>query len=312
MVYTLRITSILAILLALGLLGFSTVFGIQQQGDPEVEALLEAPTAVEIFQKSNSQQEPTEKDQKPALVALAEDYTYVPPPPKPTTPIDRPSGRPIPTPKRPQVSAKFELLAVNYFSSDPNLCSVLTKDTAGKYTWLNIGDTIGHQVVKDIQEGQLILDNNGQVETMSMGQKATHTLLAGMDYPDETVGSTSSDSVIHNADNGSVNLTPKPTAAPRTTARRNSRKLNAVRQRQNLTPEGLDKLRDIRENLSALEEENLGATPEEREHNARRVEEIRSMVRDRINSGQLRRGEQDGLREPPPDEEFDPDDGSDQ
>ena len=306
MVNTLRITSIVAGLLAIALLSLSTVYAIQKQGqgDPEVAALIDAPSALEVFQKAHQQQGPAEKDKEPTLVAEARKLVYMAPPPtvNPVTPGRR-DRNPI-IPDRQPPSAKFDLVAINYFPSDSSLCSVLIQDTAHKNSWLTIGDTIGHQVVKDIQAGQLILENNGgQIETMTLPEKSAHHLLAGMDYPDDPVPP-----VRTQPTSGNRTLNRRPTPAPRTSHSNRAQRLNAVLKRQtSLTPDKVEKLKHIEENISALRERELGATPEEREQNARQLEEVRKIFEDRINSGHLKRGDQPILREPPPPtEEEDP------
>lgn len=300
MVNTLRITSILAGLLAIALLSLSTVYAIQKQGegDPEVAILLDAPSAFDVFQRAHKQEASTQKDKEPTLVIEARKFVSVPPVEKVNqVKRDRADKGPVARSKRPAVSAKFELLAINYFASDSSLCSILIRDTAQKHTWLNIGDTYGHQTIKEIKKNEVVLEgNNDQLETMTIQERAAHRLLAGMDYPDDPVETVRPQPQKRN-------LNTRPTAAPRTSRSNRAQRVNAVlnkRKESPLTPDKVEKLKQIEENISALRGGELGDTPEEREKNARQLDEVRKIFEDRISSGHLKPGDQPMLHEPPP------------
>ncbi len=300
MVNTLRITSIVAGILAVALLSFSTVFGIQKEADPEVVALLQTPSAIDVFQKAHGEQQPVAKNQKPSLVVEAEKYTFVPPPPRP--PKAEPSqitGRP-PGPRKPPtpVTAKFDLLATSYFPADPNQSCAMVKETGGHYRWLNIGDSIGHQVVKDIQDGKLILQqaNGTATETLEMPQRATQHLLAGVDYPDEPKRVSQAAGIAPHLTPGQpldpIKVQPNPSAAQRIRrAVNNHYRQQGIRQRQVLTPDNLQQLRDMQKELAELKEKDMGQSPEVQEQNAKAREKIIKMMTDRINAQRMQQGE---------------------
>ena len=299
MVNTLRITSIVAGILAVALLSFSTVFGIQKDVDPEVVALLQTPSARDVFKKTHGEQQPVAKNQKPSLVVEAEKYTAVPPTPRPKTEPRQIAGRP-PVPRKPPtpVTAKFDLLATSFFPADPNQSCAMVKETGGHYRWLNIGDSIGHQVVKDIQDGKLILQqaNGAATETLEMPQRATQHLLAGVDYPDEPKEVSPAAGIAPHLTPGQpldpIKVQPTPSAAQRIRrAVNNHYRQQGIRQRQVLTPDNLQQLRDMQKELAELKEKDMGQSPEVQEQNAKAREKIMQMMKDRINAQHMQPGE---------------------
>jgi hypothetical protein len=114
MIKTLRITSVLAGLLAIAFVGISVVYGTDN--DPEVDELLKAPSAVEEFEKNKGENaRQANANTKSPLVVAAEELAKLINPPKKIVPRTVKSGSKIPrrpTPKvgPKKVSAKFRLV----------------------------------------------------------------------------------------------------------------------------------------------------------------------------------------------------------
>ncbi|MHC4694029.1 MAG: hypothetical protein ACYS67_14910, partial [Planctomycetota bacterium] len=83
MIKTLRITTIIAALLAVGLLAFPVVYGYR--GDEGIEKFLESPGAIERFKKAKGARSKVGNQVSP-LVRQAALYALIIDPPRTTTP----------------------------------------------------------------------------------------------------------------------------------------------------------------------------------------------------------------------------------
>ena len=84
MIKTLRITSIIAAIVAAGLLVLPAVYGVRS--NPKIEELLKSPGVVEKFTSAKGQQASKDQSQNSPLVKAAVELTQIinpPPPPKP-------------------------------------------------------------------------------------------------------------------------------------------------------------------------------------------------------------------------------------
>jgi hypothetical protein len=195
MIRTLRITSVVAGLLAVGLLAFFSVSRVK--GDPEVERLLQSPTVIEVAAKDKGKPGPTGTD---FLVKYAADFaTQINPPPPPPSPGS--SGGlndngPI-TPTLPKVSGKFRLLATSFNVVDPNLSLAFVEmpTVDRKQSWVRIGQYLERPewTVQAIKDGAILYGDGQQNQEITVEERPIRISLL---------------------DNGG----PRPTNAPITTA----------------------------------------------------------------------------------------------
>lgn len=170
MLKTLRVTSIIAVVLAV--CGTVATFFMGLKGNPEVKAFLDSPGVVDRFKAKGTK--PTEKaDKTPPLVAQAHEFALridPPPPPKPPAPkpktptkVNRtaPPKPVIPTPKVP-VTVKSNLLATVLYKSAPEKSLALLATTGGKQEWFRQGETVGHLEIKEIRDGSVVFTQGGR------------------------------------------------------------------------------------------------------------------------------------------------------
>ncbi len=175
MVHTLKIVGITAGCLTL-VLTIAIVSVIQNQPDPEIQDILTAPSAIEIFQKSHADLWGLRKGRISTLVDEAQAYTAK----EKVIIVKVDEDENFPPSPPPPPSAKFDIIALCQFLNNPSMSCALIKMKAGNQTHLlNIGDPIGHQVIKDIQDGQLILQQQRgkALQTISMPCLSVHNLL---------------------------------------------------------------------------------------------------------------------------------------
>jgi hypothetical protein len=155
MVKTLRITTIIAALLAAGILIFPAVFGAR--GDKAIEEFLKSPGAIEKFQRARGDHQAEGEGQISPLVKQARAFALYLNPPAPKRPaISRPSRvRPAPRPK--VTSAKFKLLGTSFYALHPDLSLALIDEVGKGIRWVRQSGRVGHLVIEQIKDGLVVV-----------------------------------------------------------------------------------------------------------------------------------------------------------
>jgi hypothetical protein len=154
MVKTLRITTIIAALLAAGILIFPAVFGAR--GDKAIEEFLKSPGAIEKFQRARGDEAEGEGQISP-LVKHSRAFALYLNPPAPKRPaISRPSRvRPAPRPK--VTSAKFKLLGTSFYALHPDLSLAMIDEVGKGIRWVRRSGRVGHLVIDQIKDGLVVV-----------------------------------------------------------------------------------------------------------------------------------------------------------
>jgi hypothetical protein len=190
MIYTLRIASVAAVVLAglvlASVLGFASLKSFGTRDDEELNRILDAPSVVEKFKDSQGDEAQTRRDAISPLVTEAQAFAAIidPPPPVAAEPRRVPAGSPR-MPSRPVgpgvVSAKFDLLGTSYSAANPEESLAYIRLQDGKtYRWVRRGEEIGHLLVKEINRDSIICwDGQGDVPMLVPQPRDTSSLLEG-------------------------------------------------------------------------------------------------------------------------------------
>jgi len=262
MVNTLRITSVVAILIAgvlvLLVVGPKSVLPnllakFAMGSDEEAARILDAPSVVDRFIDSQGNRNQARQDATPPLVKQAEVFAGIL---TPAQPAARPSTRQPGTatrPTRPVIkpgpsTAKFNLVGTAYAASDPDGSFAYIHLADDTYQWVRRGDEVGHLVVKEVRNRSIICsDGHGDQEISVEAAPETASLL-------ETPGAAAVET--------ETDETPVPTASGRITGpakprqwtpsqRRPSPRSPALRSPipgsagANISPEERDKLEEL-------------------------------------------------------------------
>lgn len=173
MLKTLRITSLIAVVLAVCGVLFTVYLGLKK--DPDVIAYLDDAGVVGQFKDKVSTGD--NKDLESPLVTQAHEFALrinPPPPPKPvvteTAPkpvaqrdpvVQREAPKPPPPPPPPPTSAKFTLLATVLCEANPSRSMVLLRQ-AGKDEWFWQGEKIGQLEVEEVRNGSAVFSQSGR------------------------------------------------------------------------------------------------------------------------------------------------------
>jgi hypothetical protein len=188
MVSTLRITSVVVILLA-GLVLVLVVgprslvpdllAGFAVRNDPEIERILTEPSVVDAWRDAHGDSPQSNQGATAPLVREAESFKNIlDPPPAPVTaaakrpaPAPRPSAvvKPVPS------SANFELIGTTV-SADNSFAYIRLPDRT--YRWVRKGEEIGHLRINEIRHGAIVCwDGHADVEMVTEPIPATASLL---------------------------------------------------------------------------------------------------------------------------------------
>ena len=159
MIKTLRITSVMAAVLAVAFLVFLAVSGIHT--DEQIEEFLNSAGVIEKFNKARGGRAADSKGQTPPLVKQAQAFgLYLNPPPAPVKRSSKKSvraGLPKTRVSPPIVSAKFELIGTSYYARHPELSMALINEPAKGFRWVRQKGQVGHLFIDQIKDGLVVV-----------------------------------------------------------------------------------------------------------------------------------------------------------
>lgn len=223
MVKTLRITTIIAAFLAVGLLAFPVVYG--DWSDKEIEKFLKSPGAIEKFNKAKGAKVKSGNQVSP-LVRQAVAYALIinPPPPTPvlrqkTTQVAPEQPRVIAKP--PIQSVKFKLIGTSYYASRPELSLAYIDEPGKGMYWVRQGANVGHLLIEEVKNGSIIVKDHEKTVTLAPERAPKKSLIKGettstsaTTLPGISTSITSSATVAADAEQSAVSVVEKTTAVP--------------------------------------------------------------------------------------------------
>jgi hypothetical protein len=182
MIKTLRITTIIAAILAVGFFAFPAVFGFR--GDEQIEQFLKSPGAIENFNKAKSVKSFKTKDQISPLVQQATMFgSYLNPPPRKTAP--RPKTTPVALKQAPisepprSFSAKFTLIGTSYYASRPELSLAYINEPGKGFHWVRQGSRVAHLLIEQVQDGSVVVKDREKTVTLVAERTPKKSLIKG-------------------------------------------------------------------------------------------------------------------------------------
>lgn len=176
MIRTLRITSIIAVVLAAILVVFSVIFGIRS--DKDIEKLLEEPNVIEKFNKSAGNKAARGASQVSPLVQQAGAFALYLNPPAPAAPRTTP-GRRASVITGPSATPKFTVMGTCYYENHPEMSLALIDEPGKGLNWVRQSSTVGHLFIQEIKDGVVVVkDSSGSFE-LKAEQKPYVSLLEG-------------------------------------------------------------------------------------------------------------------------------------
>jgi hypothetical protein len=221
MIKTLRITTIIAAFLAVGLLAFPVVYG--NWGDEEIEKFLKSPGAIEKFNKAKGAKVNTGSQVSPLVKQAALFAMIINPPPDPRTPIIKGAKPPEPLKvvsktEPPRAPAKFKLIGTSYYASRPELSLAYIDEPGKGLHWIRQGSTVAHLLIEQVQDGSIIVKDREKTVTLVAERTPKKSLIKGETtstsaLPGASASITSSVPVEAGAEQSVVSVVEKTTVA---------------------------------------------------------------------------------------------------
>jgi len=179
MIKTLQITSILAAILAVGLLISSVVFGVHKDGD--IEDFLNSPSVLESFaeEAKGSQANRSTTKISPLVQQAGMFASYLAPKPK-APPIRRVVTQVPNEPPRPdQVAAKFKLIGVSFCEFDPKMSLAFIDEPGKGLHWVRQASSVGHLVIEEVKDGLVVVRDGQRTFEMQAEEEPIATSVVG-------------------------------------------------------------------------------------------------------------------------------------
>ena len=155
MAKTLRITTVLIALAALGLVILIASKGIAS--DKGIEQFLAAPGIAAQLQGSSANKS-TDVEQDTPLVRQAKAFAFrINPPPPPEPVKTEPTPQPQDIHPQATVSAKFTLVGTSYYTGDEEHSWALIDEVGKGWHWVRQGEKIGYLVIERIGDGVVLI-----------------------------------------------------------------------------------------------------------------------------------------------------------
>jgi len=156
MINTLRITSVVAVILAGVFFVFPVIFGVRS--DQQVNDFVASPGVREKFeQAANSKDKSTENRASP-LVQQAEAFALYLNPPKPINPTS-PQGPKAGSVIRqmPSTTPQFKVFGTSYCRDNPDLSLVLIDEPGKGRHWVRQSSKVGHLIIEQVKDGLVVV-----------------------------------------------------------------------------------------------------------------------------------------------------------
>ena len=160
MIKTLRITSVIAAILAGVFFVFPVIYGVRS--DERVDEYLELPSVREKFENAVDSKAKTSESRESPLVMQAEAFALYLNPVKPAVPKTPRKG--IKTPgiaSKVNVTPKFPVYATIVCPENPNLSQALIDEPGTGRHWVRQSSMVGHLFIEQVEDG-LVVVKSGQ------------------------------------------------------------------------------------------------------------------------------------------------------
>lgn len=172
MIKTLRITGVIAVLMAMAVFALPIKYGIKT--DQNVENFINGPMVTDVFKAALSSRPVTPSNQVHPLIQQAEAFALILNPPKPIaqtpTQTGPKGGVKPPVVVTPQVTPKFNLISTIYYPFNPEMSQALIEE--GKVRrWVKQSSEVNHLLIEEVKDGIILVRNGDEVTEMKTPEK---------------------------------------------------------------------------------------------------------------------------------------------
>ncbi|MHC4487878.1 MAG: hypothetical protein ACYS9C_02990 [Planctomycetota bacterium] len=175
MIKTLRITSVVAAILAVILFIFPVVFG--GRSDESIEGFLNSPSVIEKFSMAMGNQAKTGESRSSPLVQQATVFaSYLNPKTKDASAFRDTGGA---TSLSLPVTPKFRVIATTYCQAQPELSLALIDEPGKGMHWVRQSSKVGHLVIEQVRDGLVVVKGGKGTFELMVEERPQMSLLEG-------------------------------------------------------------------------------------------------------------------------------------
>jgi len=252
MIKTLRITSVVAAILAGVFFVFPVVYGVRSHEN--IDEFLKSPGVREKFENAADKAKTSESRVSP-LVEQAEAFALYLNPLKPTVQKTAKGSKPTGISSRVSVTPKFKVFATSYCPENPEVSQALIDEPGKGRHWVRQSGKVGHLLIEQVKDGVVIVKGGKETFELLIEQKQETGSPKGVSSRSSTRTTSPASSRV------STSLTR--------TTRRSPQPVRSTDQGEKME-ELVDKLKDLKNN-SKSDKTNSGLGDEER---AARIQEL--------------------------------------
>jgi len=241
MIKTLRITSIVAVVLAVLIFVFSVSYGFR--GDENIKGFLSSPGAVEKFTAAEGQRAKASNNRISPLVQQARAFALYLNPPAPKISRNFKTGQ-SPINSKLNVTPKFKVIGTSYYEQRPELSLALIDEPGKGIHWVKQSTTVGHLFIENIKDGLVVVKSGTETFELVAERNSPKSISSSSsNVPNKPVSTVSSKlkGQLPNRDRNLVTRVPTKTP-PKTPP------LQPSAERDERLEELYDKLRNLQEN----------------------------------------------------------------
>jgi hypothetical protein len=169
MIKTLRITSVVAAILAGIFFVFPVVYGVRS--DKNVDEFLKLPSVKEKFESASDSRAKTVGSRTSPLVEQAEAFASYLNPSKTTAPKPSITARTTIDSKL-SVTPKFRVFATSVCATNPQLSLALIDEPGKGRYWVRQSDKVGHLLVDQVKDGFVVIKGSEQTFQLKLEEKS--------------------------------------------------------------------------------------------------------------------------------------------
>jgi len=168
MIKTLRITSVVAAILAGVFFVLPVVYGVRS--DERIDEFLKLPSVREKYENAADNKAKTGESPVSPLVEQAEAFALFLNPLKPTIQKTAKEARTTDFADRLPVTPKFKVFATSYFADNPELSLALIDEPGRGRYWVRQSSKVGHLLVEQIKDGLVVVKSSKETFELEIEQ----------------------------------------------------------------------------------------------------------------------------------------------
>jgi hypothetical protein len=175
MIKTLRITSVVAAILAGVFFVFPVIYGVRN--DERIDEFLKLPSVKEKFENAADNKAKTGESRVSPLVEQAEAFALFLNPLKSTIQKASKEAKTTNLADRLPVTPKFKVFATSYYAENPDLSQALIDEPGRGRHWVRQSSKVGHLLVEQVKDGLVVVKSSKETFELEIEQKPDTTSL---------------------------------------------------------------------------------------------------------------------------------------